>query len=102
MAYNPNIEYNDPAHQAELHRRFPRAGWWLGMLPNHPLYDPPLGNNNLNAHPPPLPQAAPPFTPPGVYQHPLGPPPVYSAPQVAEPAPPVSGMYDTSLSYFRF
>ncbi|KAF8153092.1 hypothetical protein B0H34DRAFT_722198 [Crassisporium funariophilum] len=51
------------------------------MLPNHPLYDPPLNNNNQNAH---TLQAAPPIVPPPVYQLPPGPPP---APQVVIPAP---------------
>ena len=31
---------NSPYFDTELHKRFPRAGYWFGMLPTHPNINP--------------------------------------------------------------
>jgi hypothetical protein len=61
------------AEQAELQRRFPRAGYWLGMLPNHP---------NIPGHY----QQAQYYPPP--YQHVPGVIPQPPAPPLPPPLPP--------------
>ena len=81
MANNENNQM-DPAEQAEWHRRFPRTGWWLGVLPNHPVYEPAnngqatpqLNYQNGGAYPPSA--YPPPAYPPQAhgYPPPLGPP----------------------------
>lgn len=63
----------NPAEYAELQRRFPRAGYWFGMLPTHPNIQPFLNPGNAPAAYP-----APPGPPPG-YTPPVGPPPRYEA-----------------------
>jgi len=38
MADNPLNNNPDLGTEPELHQRFPRAGYWFGMLPTHPLH----------------------------------------------------------------
>lgn len=81
--------YDDPLNdfeQAELQRRFPRAGYWFGMLPTHPeLHHPGLNNIQNHAYrpvPPRLPLHFPP-----IYQPPMGP--ATAVPPLVYPPPPV-------------
>ncbi|KAJ2911982.1 hypothetical protein MD484_g8432, partial [Candolleomyces efflorescens] len=80
---NPNNNHfeaplND-AEQAQLQRRFPRAGWWFGMLPEHPEIH--QLDHQLNPRIP-----APNVLAPEAYPNHYPPPPYYPHPGVI-PAP---------------
>lgn len=74
---NDPFQNLSPAEQAEYRRRFPRAGWWIRALPQHPrinnLYQ------QLQRHAPPQPAQLP--YPP--YDHAAG---YQSQPEAAPPS----------------
>lgn len=106
--------YDDPLNdfeQAELQRRFPRAGYWFGMLPTHPeIHHPGLNDIRNNPYhpipgPPPLhlppmyqPPIGPAAIPPLMYAPPPGLPPRYYRHPPAPTAPPRPRGSDLSLS----
>ena len=107
MANNHDIPLN-PAERQELQRRFPRAGYWFGMLDRHPDIHPVLDQleNIANPYqyilqePPALDAPAPPahFNPGiagmyGNYNHFPPPPPAMYYPQMGPPALPAPSHY---------
>src|SRR6266567_730293 len=74
--------YNNQDINVDLYcRRVPRAGYWLGVLPNHPEIDP------LRMNPPPGHAAPPPYpVAPVAGGHPVGYAPPYPFPPGIPPA----------------